>query len=163
MRRASVGSAGATNSKGGGGLPRQKLDSVHVPLRSIDNCETRSRQQCVSHPSCIKEAQFSTHLGRLLQIGQQRVHGLVVEHVVTALRRVAGNVTQRPHTLLAYVLIARRLRSVTVRTHNNQMEHNQLTSSCTKMGTAPASMTTRVCSDEPEAMLVRAQAASKIN
>ncbi len=59
MSRASDGSAGDTNSNGGGGFlrqnnfvsnhkahtfahgthPRQKLDSVHVPLRSMDNLE----------------------------------------------------------------------------------------------------------------------------
>lgn len=33
-------------------------------------------------------------------------------------------------------------------------------SSCTKMGTAPLSMTTLVCSEVPDATLVRAHAAS---
>ena len=39
MSCASVGSAGRTVMNSGCGLPRQKFDSVHVALRSIDSFE----------------------------------------------------------------------------------------------------------------------------
>jgi hypothetical protein len=38
-------------------------------------------------------------LGRLHQVLQERTHGAVLEDVVAALRRIAGNVTESPHSL----------------------------------------------------------------
>mmetsp|Transcript_10454 Transcript_10454/g.21608 ORF Transcript_10454/g.21608 Transcript_10454/m.21608 type:complete len:252 (-) Transcript_10454:442-1197(-) len=117
MRCASVASAGETHSKGGGGLPRQKLERVQHALRIMETfsevlstfmtgcrpplCSTRSRKFGES-PAILPRAQ--TACSRTSSFGELR--------------------------------------------------------SSTKMGRAPISTTTRVCSAVPEAMFVRTQAAS---
>mmetsp|Transcript_97848 Transcript_97848/g.232984 ORF Transcript_97848/g.232984 Transcript_97848/m.232984 type:complete len:200 (-) Transcript_97848:192-791(-) len=113
----SVPKAGDTHSKGGGGLPRQRLDKVQVAFRIIEVfsesrktvitgcrpplCRTRSRKLGES-PAMFPSAQ--TACSRTSSLGDWR--------------------------------------------------------SCTKMGNAPCSTTTRVWSALPEAMLVNTQAAS---
>mmetsp|Transcript_18048 Transcript_18048/g.46638 ORF Transcript_18048/g.46638 Transcript_18048/m.46638 type:complete len:268 (-) Transcript_18048:483-1286(-) len=117
MSWASLGSAGETRSHRGCGLPRQRLESVHVALRSIDIFELGF--SCSSSGSSAPW--FSTR------------------------SRHSG---ESPAMLPSAHTACSRTSSLSE------------SSSCTKMGTAPFEITSRVCSDVPDAMLVSAHAAS---
>mmetsp|Transcript_2162 Transcript_2162/g.6387 ORF Transcript_2162/g.6387 Transcript_2162/m.6387 type:complete len:248 (+) Transcript_2162:1009-1752(+) len=117
MSCASVGSAGRTVMNSGCGLPRQKFDSVHVALRSIDSFE------------------FSWSCWR---------SGCIAPSRNTKSRHVGESPAMLPSAQTACS------RTSSLGDSNNRQ----------KMGTAPSSMTTRVCSDVPDAMFVSAHAAS---
>mmetsp|Transcript_5160 Transcript_5160/g.11211 ORF Transcript_5160/g.11211 Transcript_5160/m.11211 type:complete len:420 (-) Transcript_5160:345-1604(-) len=117
MSWARMGSDGATSCQMGCGLPRHKLESVQVALRSIDILEVGC--------SCS-----SSGLSAPWQRTRSRHSG------------ESPAMLPRAHTACS------------------RTSSLGLMSSCTKMGTAPLAMTTRVCSDVPEAMLVSAHADS---
>ena len=77
-------------------------------------------------------------LGLGVELLEEGVQSVLRQHHVAALRRVARDVAERPHRLLADVVAGRAEEEVT------------------KMGTAPLSMTTRVFSGVPDAMFVSA-------
>mmetsp|Transcript_35273 Transcript_35273/g.112204 ORF Transcript_35273/g.112204 Transcript_35273/m.112204 type:complete len:263 (-) Transcript_35273:151-939(-) len=117
MRLASVPSAGETHSKGGGGLPRQRLESVHVAFRIMDDfSDSRNTVMMGLRPPLCST--------RSLKFGESPA------------------MFPRAHTACS------------------RTSSLGDCSSITKMGRAPCSTTTRVCSAVPEAMLVSTQAAS---
>jgi len=117
IRWARHGSAGLTMWNGGCGLPRQKFDSVHVALRSIDTLD-----DSVSWPSSGMSACVCSTKSR-----QRGESPAMLPSAHTACSRTSSF---------------------------------GLLSSCTKIGTAPLSITCAVWSAVPEAMFVRAHAAS---
>mmetsp|Transcript_97724 Transcript_97724/g.304747 ORF Transcript_97724/g.304747 Transcript_97724/m.304747 type:complete len:285 (-) Transcript_97724:2-856(-) len=117
MRCASVARPGDTHSKGGGGLPRQKLESVQQALRIM---ETFSEVLSTVMTGC-RPPLWST---RSRKLGESPA---MLPRAQTACSRTSSFGEPR---------------------------------SSTKMGRAPCSTTTRVCSAVPEAMFVRTQAAS---
>mmetsp|Transcript_27166 Transcript_27166/g.61396 ORF Transcript_27166/g.61396 Transcript_27166/m.61396 type:complete len:234 (-) Transcript_27166:271-972(-) len=120
MSWARIGRAGVTMFQAGCGLPRHKLDKVHVAFRNID----------------ILEFGFSCSSS-----------GLNTPWVSTISRHSGESPAILPRAQTACSLTS----------------SFGLISSCTKMGTAPFAITTRVCSDVPDAILVSAQALSNCN
>mmetsp|Transcript_45701 Transcript_45701/g.148557 ORF Transcript_45701/g.148557 Transcript_45701/m.148557 type:complete len:377 (-) Transcript_45701:232-1362(-) len=117
MSCARMGSAPTTCGHCGWGLPRHRLESVHVALRSIDILDegcSCSSSGC-SAPCVSTRSRHSGESPAMLPSAQ------------TACSRTSSLGDIR---------------------------------SCTKMGTAPLAITTRVCSDVPDAMLVSAHALS---
>ena len=118
-----------------------------------------------------------------MELLQERHHGVVAQDHVAALRRVTGDVAQRPDRLPPTTFIRSHITQVSGRSghrskggpiggcRNLRLRFPapltcSLTSSLgemrswTKMGTAPSAITTLVWSEVPDAMLVSAQAAS---
>mmetsp|Transcript_48190 Transcript_48190/g.142460 ORF Transcript_48190/g.142460 Transcript_48190/m.142460 type:complete len:427 (+) Transcript_48190:654-1934(+) len=118
----SSGSAGATSSHRGGGLPRHRLETVQVALRSKLSF---GRLPCPGL-SCVTSGGSSWY-----------------ESTKSRQRGESPAMLPSAHTACS------------------RTSWLASSSSCTKMGTAPLSMTTRVCSDVPDEMLVSAHAASK--
>ena len=130
-----------TCTNGGGGLPRQKLDNVQVALRNIDillpslSCSSRGCRAFLDSTRslhwCESPAMFPrAHTACAISQGVTRV----------------GNLASHSACLS----------SLTCSLTSSLGERR----SCTKSGTAPLSITSRVLSEVPDATLVRAQAAS---
>mmetsp|Transcript_94129 Transcript_94129/g.186614 ORF Transcript_94129/g.186614 Transcript_94129/m.186614 type:complete len:270 (-) Transcript_94129:40-849(-) len=117
MRCASVARAGETHSKGGGGLPRQKLESVQVELRIMET--------------------FS-------DVDNSMITGLRPPLCRTKSRKLGESPAMLPSAQTACSLTS---------SFGDP-------SNSTKIGSAPISTTTRVCSAVPDAMFVKTQAAS---
>ena len=117
MSWANTERAGATSCQLGCGLPRQRFESVHVALRSIDIFEFGL--------SCSSS-------------------GWSAPCVSTRSRHSGESPAMLP----------------SAHTACSRTSSFGLSSSWTKIGTAPLAMTTRVCSDVPDAMFVSAHALS---
>ncbi len=138
-------------SKGGCGLPRQKLDSVQVALRSIEILES-SLSWLSSGTSALLSSTRSRHFGEspaMLPSAHTACSRAASHTNVAGTTKDEGQRPSRSRTTASVWWLTCSLTSSLGEA-----------SSCTKMGTAPLSITTRVCSEVPDATFVSAQAAS---